>query len=113
MSRKTTEKGDSLDLASIGNRRVAEDDFGFPETAFPACNFCYVDPLTIIARKDEAREIFESVFASRNSFGLLSEDIHPETGELWGNFPRAYSMAGIINSATRLSLSSQEAWTCA
>ena len=47
---------------------------------------------------------------SRNVFGLLSEDIHPETGQLWGNLPQTYSMAGIINSATRLSSSWEEAW---
>jgi GH15 family glucan-1,4-alpha-glucosidase len=35
--------------------------------------------------------------------GLLSEDLDPETGELWGNFPQTYSMVGIINAARRLS----------
>ena len=52
----------------------------------------------------------KSILASRNSYGLLSEDIHPETGELWGNLPQTYSMAGIINTATRLSSSWEEAW---
>jgi GH15 family glucan-1,4-alpha-glucosidase len=41
--------------------------------------------------------------AARNPLGLLSEDIDPATGELWGNFPQTYSMVGIINGATRLS----------
>ena len=35
--------------------------------------------------------------------GLLSEDLDPETGELWGNFPQTYSMVGLINSAMRVS----------
>jgi GH15 family glucan-1,4-alpha-glucosidase len=91
-------------------RYVAPDDFGAPETAFLACNFWYVDALGQIGRKAEARELFESILASRNAYGLLSEDIHPETGELWGNLPQTYSMAGIINSATRLSSSWEEAW---
>ncbi|MGO4872991.1 MAG: glycoside hydrolase family 15 protein [Roseiarcus sp.] len=94
-------------------RYAVEDDFGAPETAFLACNFWYADALAAVGRRDEARERFESILSCRNSFGLLSEDVHPETGELWGNFPQAYSMAGIINTATRLSLSWQEAWTCA
>jgi hypothetical protein len=34
----------------------------------------------------------------------LSKDIHPETATLWGNIPQTYSMAGIINSAMRLSI---------
>ena len=50
-----------------------------------------------------ARELFTGLLDRRNPFGLLSEDIHPTTGALWGNFPQTYSMAGIINSATRLS----------
>jgi GH15 family glucan-1,4-alpha-glucosidase len=44
------------------------------------------------------------LLAGRNAFGLLSEDIHPETGALWGNIPQTYSIAGIINSAMRLSV---------
>src|SRR6516164_1850139 len=91
-------------------RYTAPDDFGAPETAFLACNFWYIDALRQIGHADEARERFESILASRNSYGLLSEDIHPETGELWGNLPQTYSMAGIINTATRLSSSWEEAW---
>jgi GH15 family glucan-1,4-alpha-glucosidase len=91
-------------------RYTADDDFGAPETAFLACNFWYMDALCLVGRKDEARQMFEAILACRNAFGLLSEDIHPETGELWGNFPQAYSMAGIINTATRLSSSWEEAW---
>lgn len=91
-------------------RYMAVDDFGAPETAFLACNFWYIDALAQVGRRDEAREIFKGVLARRNHFGLLSEDIHPETGELWGNFPQAYSMAGIINTAMRLSSSWEDAW---
>ena len=91
-------------------RYTAPDDFGAPETAFLACNFWYIDALYQIGRKDEARELFESILARRNAYGLLSEDIHPDAGELWGNLPQTYSMAGIINSATRLSSSWEEAW---
>ena len=63
-----------------------------------------------IGRAAEARELFDSILAHRNAYGLLSEDIHPDTGELWGNLPQTYSMAGIINTATRLSSSWEEAW---
>jgi GH15 family glucan-1,4-alpha-glucosidase len=41
----------------------------------------------------------------RNRYGLLSEDVDPQTGVLWGNFPQTYSMAGLILSAMRLSRS--------
>ncbi len=89
-------------------RYAAADDFGEPETAFLVIKFWYLDALASIGRDDEARELFESLLASRNCYGLLSEDLHPETGVLWGNIPQTYSMAGIVNSAMRLSKSWEE-----
>ena len=82
--------------------RVA-DDFGLPKTAFTACTFWYVDALCRTNELAEARELFGALMAARNPLGLLSEDIDPASGELWGNFPQTYSMVGIINGATRLS----------
>ena len=84
-------------------RYEASDDFGKPETAFNICTFWRIDALARIGRKDEARAIFETMLAARNHLGLLSEDTHPVTGEMWGNFPQTYSMVGIINAAVRLS----------
>ena len=84
-------------------RYEAPDDFGRPETAFNICAFWRIDALARIGRRAQAREIFEALLASRNPLGLLSEDTHPITGELWGNFPQTYSMVGIINGAVRLS----------
>ena len=84
-------------------RYEAADDFGRPETAFNVCSFWRVDALARIGRKDEARAMFEELLSRRNHVGLLSEDLAPATGELWGNFPQTYSMVGIINGAVRLS----------
>jgi len=84
-------------------RYEAADDFGKPETAFNICTFWRIDALARIGRKAQAREIFEVMLKSRNHLGLLSEDTHPITGEMWGNFPQTYSMVGTINAAVRLS----------
>jgi GH15 family glucan-1,4-alpha-glucosidase len=84
-------------------RYEAPDDFGKPETAFNICTFWRIDALARIGRKAEAREIFEVMLKSRSPLGLLSEDTHPVTGEMWGNFPQTYSMVGLINAAVRLS----------
>ncbi|MBT9503474.1 MAG: glycoside hydrolase family 15 protein [Burkholderiaceae bacterium] len=84
-------------------RYEAPDDFGRPETAFNVCSFWRIDALARLGRVDEAREIFETLLARRNHVGLLSEDLSPTTGEMWGNFPQTYSMVGIINGAMRLS----------
>jgi GH15 family glucan-1,4-alpha-glucosidase len=79
------------------------DDFGTPVTAFTICAFWYVNALAAAGRREEAREHFQRLLERRTSLGLLSEDIEPGTGELWGNFPQTYSMVGIINCAVRLS----------
>jgi GH15 family glucan-1,4-alpha-glucosidase len=84
-------------------RYEAPDDFGKPETAFNICTFWRIDALARTGRKDEARAIFETMLATRNPLGMLSEDTHATTGEMWGNFPQTYSMVGIINAAVRLS----------
>jgi GH15 family glucan-1,4-alpha-glucosidase len=81
------------------------DDFGRPETAFTVCAFWHVNALAATGRIAEARAQFEQLLARRNHVGLLSEDIHPGTGQQWGNFPQTYSMVGIINCALRLSRS--------
>jgi GH15 family glucan-1,4-alpha-glucosidase len=84
-------------------RYSAPDDFGVPSVAFIACTFWHVDALAAIGRVEEARTIFEDLLSHMNHVGLLSEDLDPMTGVLWGNFPQTYSMAGLIVAATRLS----------
>jgi GH15 family glucan-1,4-alpha-glucosidase len=86
-------------------RYEAPDDYGRPETAFNVCSFWRIDALARTGRGAEAREIFEALLARRNHVGLLSEDLAPGSGELWGNFPQTYSMVGIVNCAVRLSQS--------
>ncbi len=84
-------------------RYIDADDFGEPHTSFNLCTFWYLDALARVGRTDEARELFEHILARRNHLGLMSEDLDPETGEQWGNFPQTYSMLGIIQIAMRLS----------
>jgi len=91
-------------------RYHAPDDFGEPEVAFTICSFWYVDALEAVGRRDEARALFERLLSHRNHVGLMSEDLDPKTGELWGNFPQTYSMVGLIKSAMRLSKTWEEAF---
>jgi GH15 family glucan-1,4-alpha-glucosidase len=84
-------------------RYVERDDFGTPENAFLVCTFWYIEALDSLGRRDEAVELFEKVLSTRNSHGLLAEDLDPGTLEQWGNFPQTYCMAGIISCATALS----------
>ncbi len=86
-------------------RYASADDFGLPVTAFLICRFWLIDALWSLGRRDAARDLFTDALNHRNRYGLLSEDVDPQTGELWGNFPQTYSMAGLILSAMRLSRS--------
>ena len=95
--------GKQLRCGDLVFRYRNADDFGVPTTTFTVCAFWYVNALAAIGRLDEARALFGRLLGRRNSVGLLSEDIDPVTGELWGNFPQSYSMVGIIISAMRLS----------
>jgi len=84
-------------------RYIAPDDFGAPETSFNICTFWYIEALAATGRKDRARAMFEHMLRQRNALGLLSEDIAPDSGEHWGNYPQTYSLVGLIQAAMRLS----------
>jgi len=53
---------------------------------------------------DEARETFERATAYANDVGLLAEEAEPETGELLGNYPQAFSHIGLVNAAWAIAL---------
>ena len=84
-------------------RYNAPDDFGEPVTAFNVCTFWLIEALYRTGREDEARTLFTHMLERRTAAGLLSEDLDPMTGELWGNYPQTYSLVGIINCAVLLS----------
>ena len=90
-------------------RYTSSDDFGTPQTAFNICTFWYINALAAVGRDAEARVLFSNMLDRRNALGLLSEDLDPDTGELWGNFPQTYSMVGVITAAMRLSQTWEEA----
>jgi len=84
-------------------RYATEDDFGLPETAFNVCTFWLIEALHATGRSADARALFAEMLERRTASGLLSEDIDPLTGELWGNYPQTYSLVGMINCAGILS----------
>ena len=84
-------------------RYATEDDFGLPETAFNVCTFWLIEALHLTGRTTDARALYEEMLARRTKSGLLSEDIDPDSGELWGNYPQTYSLVGLINGAVLLS----------
>ncbi len=76
-----------------------DDGFGVPTVAFMLCTFWLVEALASLGRLDEARALMTRFSKIRSPLGLLAEDLLPETGVMWGNFPQAYSHVGMIHAA--------------
>jgi GH15 family glucan-1,4-alpha-glucosidase len=79
-------------------RRYAPGIDGFPhkEGAFIACCFWRVEHLAQRGDLEEAKELMRTLLDAGNDLGLFSEEIDPKSSELLGNFPQAFSHAGII-----------------
>jgi GH15 family glucan-1,4-alpha-glucosidase len=80
-----------------------QDDFGEPQSAFTVCSFWLVKALASTKRRDEARQLFESLLKSANGHGLYGEDLDFKTRRHLGNFPQAYSHLALIDCALELS----------
>jgi len=80
-------------------RYRTDDGFGVPVVAFTLCTFWLIEALARLGRADEARIILERVRDIKSPLGLLSEDVDPSSGVMWGNFPQAYSHVGLIHAA--------------
>ncbi len=78
-------------------RRWADDPSGFL-----ICTYWLVECLALAGDQERAELWFASATAHANDLGLLSEEADPDTGELLGNFPQAFSHVGLINAAWRL-----------
>ncbi|MBI5516549.1 MAG: glycoside hydrolase family 15 protein [Deltaproteobacteria bacterium] len=80
-------------------RYRTNDGFGVPSVAFSLCTFWLVEALPRLGLEQEARAVMDGVSAIRSPLGLLSEDLDPGDGSMWGNFPQAYSHVGMIHAA--------------
>ncbi len=72
------------------------------DASFVLCTFWLINALILAKRQDEAAAWFEQMLSRSTSLGLFSEEIDPESGELLGNFPQAFSHLGVINVAVSL-----------
>jgi GH15 family glucan-1,4-alpha-glucosidase len=80
-----------------------DDGFGVPTVAFVMCSFWLVQALVTVGRVKEARAWMDRICQSMTPLGLLSEDVDPRSGQMWGNFPQAYSHVGLIHAAFSVS----------
>jgi GH15 family glucan-1,4-alpha-glucosidase len=90
-----------VDLATGSwlRRYRTHDDLGVPTVAFLICTFWLVEALAALGRLEEARRLMTQLTTTGPPLGLMAENIDPTTGELWGNYPQAYSHVGMIHAA--------------
>lgn len=81
------------------HRYQHDDGLGDTHATFTVCGFWHAEALARIGRKAEAETIVQQLLAYANHVGLFSEDVDPQSGEQWGNFPQTYSHVGLINAA--------------
>ena len=72
------------------------------ENLFVICCFWRVQCLADLGRTAQARELFEQLLALANPVGLYAEELDVATRKLRGNFPQAFSHAGLIAAALAL-----------
>ncbi|MFE1782465.1 glycoside hydrolase family 15 protein [Streptomyces sp. NPDC059506] len=84
------------------SRHVGMDGLPGGEGAFLLCSFWLVDALALTDRLDEAEDLLEQLLRLRSDLGLLGEEYGPAAQRQLGNFPQAYSMLGLANSAVLL-----------
>jgi GH15 family glucan-1,4-alpha-glucosidase len=99
----------TLNLAVIGNCQISALIDTVGRIVWACLPRHDGDPVFCSLLGGDARDLFEHMLERRTPQGLLSEDLDPQTGELWGNYPQSYSVVGIINSAMRLSRTWEDA----
>ncbi len=73
------------------------------QNGFLLCTYWLVECLARAGETQRAAVLFERTTSCANDLGLLAEEADTATGELWGNFPQAFSHVGLINAAWSIS----------
>jgi GH15 family glucan-1,4-alpha-glucosidase len=93
-------------------RYLSEDGVGGPEGAFLLPSFWIVEALALSGDLSKARAALSMLMEHMNPLGLYAEEVHPEEGDLLGNFPQGFSHLGFVNATFRLEelKRTQESW---
>ena len=80
-------------------------DDGLPgeEGAFLLCTFWLAHALALAGLTDRAKAVFERAAGFATNLGLMAEEVAPDSRELLGNFPQAFSHIGLVNAAWAIS----------
>jgi GH15 family glucan-1,4-alpha-glucosidase len=78
------------------------DGIGEPEGVFLPCSFWMVEALALAGEREDALALFERLLGLANDVGLFSEEYHPKTRRLFGNFPQAFTHLALVGAAHTL-----------
>jgi GH15 family glucan-1,4-alpha-glucosidase len=82
--------------------RFRKEGSGGGEGVFLLCSCWLVEVLALQGRIEEAEDLLGRLVAVGNDLGLYSEEWEPESRQMLGNFPQAFTHLGLIAAARRL-----------
>ena len=80
-------------------RHRSEDHLEGQEGVFWVNSFQLAQVLALAGEQDRAVEVFERAIEHVGPLGLASEELDPESGDMLGNYPQAFTHIGLINAA--------------
>ena len=72
------------------------------EGSFAICGFWLVKAYVMLGRRDKAEALFERLIATASDLGLFAEEYSATKHVALGNYPQAFSHAGLIEAACSL-----------
>jgi alpha,alpha-trehalase len=79
-----------------------EDGLHGEEGTFLICSFWLVSALSEIRETEEARELCERLLEHAGPLGLYAEELDPDSGRHWGNYPQAFTHLALINAVSHV-----------
>ncbi|MDD1476068.1 glycoside hydrolase family 15 protein [Arthrobacter sp. H16F315] len=87
------------DSRGLVYRYQGDDGLSGAEGTFLLCTFWLAHALALAGQTGRARAVFERASGFATDLGLMAEEVSPDSSELLGNFPQAFSHIGLINAA--------------
>jgi GH15 family glucan-1,4-alpha-glucosidase len=97
------------DTRGLVYRYRGADGLAGEEGTFLLCTFWLAQALALAGRTERARAVFERAAGFATDLGLLAEEVAPDSNELLGNFPQAFSHIGLVNAAWAISTAEEKA----
>jgi GH15 family glucan-1,4-alpha-glucosidase len=79
-----------------------DDGLAGGEGSFVMCAFWLADGLAHAGELEEAQRRFEHLLSYSSPLGLLAEEVDPDTGQLLGNYPQAFSHLALASAAINI-----------